>query len=285
VIKTPPLGATTWLWTSPFQTSNLPLLAKIRDFGFDFVELAIEDADFIDPFACLRMLRQTGLFATVSGAFGPTRDLTSDDSEIRANARKYIIDCLQLCNQLQVKIFGGPMYAAVGKRRLLPEQARAAEWACAVQELGELGERAQHYGVRLAIEPINRFETDLINTAEAAVRLIDEIGHPAVQIMLDSFHLTLEERNLFNAIVSCGSRLIHMQVSENYRGPPGSGQTRWQDIRTALEAINYSGAISIESFTPSAGELADAVCFWRLMAPDQDTFAREGLSFLKRLFL
>jgi D-psicose/D-tagatose/L-ribulose 3-epimerase len=284
MMTTPLFGVTTWLWTSPLQTSSLGILDKVCELGFDFVELAVEEPDLLDALACRSRLRETELSATMSGAFGAQRDLTSENPEHRENAKNYIRKCLQLCNELGIEIFGGPMYSAVGKRRLLPADQRSAEWNRAVEELGILGDLAQSYGVCLAIEPINRFETDLVNTAQDAVRLIDDIGHPNVQVMLDSFHLTLEERDLVDAITCCGSRLVHMQVSENYRGPPGSGQTCWDDLKRGLLSIDYHGAISIESFTPSIGELADAVCFWRFMAPDQDQFARDGLIFLKSLF-
>jgi D-psicose/D-tagatose/L-ribulose 3-epimerase len=100
--------------------------------------------------------------------------------------------------------------------------------------------------------------------------------------MLDGFHMNIEEKNIEEAIALAGNKLIHMQVSENYRGTPGTGQTRWDAYRKGLEAVNYQGIVTIESFTPENKELAGAVCFWHPMAESQDAFASEGLAFLKK---
>jgi D-psicose/D-tagatose/L-ribulose 3-epimerase len=99
--------------------------------------------------------------------------------------------------------------------------------------------------------------------------------------MLDSFHMSIEERDVERAIISAGDKLIHLQVSENYRGAPGSGQTPWQAYKKGLEAINYKGIVTIESFTTDNVELAGAVCFWTPKAESQDAFAIDGLRFLK----
>jgi len=122
----------------------------------------------------------------------------------------------------------------------------------------------------------------LINTAEDVLRLVNDINHPAAKIMLDGFHMNIEERDVEQAIITAGDRLIHLQVSENYRGTPGTGQTNWLAYRKGLEAINYTGTVTIESFTPENKELAGAVCFWHPMAESQDGFASEGLAFLKK---
>jgi D-psicose/D-tagatose/L-ribulose 3-epimerase len=128
---------------------------------------------------------------------------------------------------------------------------------------------------------LNRFESDMINNVEDVKRLINDINHPAAKIMVDGFHMNIDEKNIEEAIVSAGDQLIHVQVSENYRGTPGTGQTRWDDYKKALEKINYTGTVTIESFTPENKELAGAVCFWHPMAESQDGFASDGLRFLK----
>jgi D-psicose/D-tagatose/L-ribulose 3-epimerase len=135
----------------------------------------------------------------------------------------------------------------------------------------------------IALEPLNRFESDLVNTAEDVMRLIADINHPAAKVMLDGFHMSIEERNVEQAITTVGDKLIHLQVSENYRGIPGTGQTPWQSLRNGLEKIGYKGAVSIESFTPDIKELAGAVCIWKNLADNQDHFAKEGYKFLNEL--
>jgi D-psicose/D-tagatose/L-ribulose 3-epimerase len=173
------------------------------------------------------------------------------------------------------------MYSAVGKARMVSPGQRKIEWDLAVRNLRKVCAMAESRGLQIAIEPLNRFESDMINTVEDVKRLINDINHPAAKIMVDGFHMNIDEKNIEEAIVSAGDQLIHVQVSENYRGTPGTGQTRWDDYKKALEKINYTGTVTIESFTPENKELAGAVCFWHPMAESQDGFASDGLRFLK----
>ncbi len=135
--------------------------------------------------------------------------------------------------------------------------------------------------MEIAVEPLNRFESDLVNTAEDVMRLIKDINHPAAKVLLDAFHMNIEEPEIENAI-RLVNKLIHLQVSENYRGTLGTGQTRWEDYKRGLKAINYKEIISIESFAPEVKELAGAVCIWKPLVPSQDGFDCEGLQFLKQ---
>ena len=278
-------GASTWLWTSPFQTSSVEeLFSKISEIGFDAVEIAVEDPSLIDVETVRLALQKYNLKAVVCGAFSSARDLTSEDPEVHQNCFKYIETCLDLCVSWGTSIFAGPMYAAVGKARMVPAQQREKEWQLAVANLRIVCDMAAHRGVKLAIEPLNRFESDLVNTAEDVVRLVNDIDHPSAGILLDGFHMAIEERNVESAIRLAGEKLLHLQVSENYRGSPGTGQTPWNAYKAGLEAINYKGIVSIESFTPANQDLAAAVCIWRPFADNQDDFAREGLEFLKSHF-
>jgi D-psicose/D-tagatose/L-ribulose 3-epimerase len=276
-------GVSTWLWTSPFQTSSIDeLFAKISGMGYDLVEIAVEDPEIIDGQKVKQALAAYGLKAIVCGAFGPTRDLTNEDPAIHGNCFKYIEACMDLCVLWDVKFFAGPMYSAVGKARMLPPEQRKQEWDLAVKNLRIVCEMAAARGLDIALEPLNRFESDLVNTAEDVVRLINDIDHPSAKILLDGFHMNIEEPSLEAAIKLAGDKLIHVQVADNYRGTPGTGQTNWNAYRTALAEINYQGAISIESFTPQNKELAQAVCIWHPLAESQDKFAIDGLAFLKQ---
>ncbi|MEQ8881583.1 MAG: sugar phosphate isomerase/epimerase family protein [Cyclobacteriaceae bacterium] len=274
-------GVSTWLWTSPFSTETTQLFRKIKDMGYDLVEIPVENPDIIDTAKVKKALKDLDLDCVVCGAFGPTRDLTNDDPAIVKQGMDYIESCFQICNDLGTSFLAGPMYSAVGKARLLPEDQKKIEWNRAVDNLRKVCDSAQTKGLEIALEPLNRFETDLINRTEDVVRLINDINHPAAKILLDGFHMNIEEPSIEKAIKLAGDKLIHVQVSENYRGTPGTGQTRWEDYYTGLKAINYQGAITIESFTPEIQELAGAVCIWRPLADSQDGFASEGLKFLK----
>ncbi|HZX72794.1 MAG TPA: sugar phosphate isomerase/epimerase family protein [Cyclobacteriaceae bacterium] len=276
-------GVSTWLWTSPFTTETIELFPKIKSMGYDAVEIPIEYPEKIDGKKVKEALQRNGLEGIACGAFGPTRDLTSEDPAVHQNCFNYIAKCFELCNTWDAKFLAGPMYSAVGKARMVPPEQRKVEWERAVTNLRKVCQMAQDRGLMIALEPLNRFESDLINTAEDVMRLIKDINHPAANVLLDGFHMAIEEPNLENAITAVGDKLIHVQVSENYRGTPGTGQTQWGAFKNGLEKINYSGVVSIESFTPEIKELAGAVCIWKNLAKSQDGFASEGIEFLKKL--
>jgi D-psicose/D-tagatose/L-ribulose 3-epimerase len=276
-------GASTWLWTSPFKTDSIDeIFSKISSMGFDAVEIAVEDPSLIDVKKLKTALETYKLEPVICGAFGTSRDLTNEDESVHRNCFSYIESCFKICNAVGAKFLAGPMYSAVGKARMIPPEQRKKEWALAVKNIRRVSELAAARNLMIGLEPLNRFESDLINSVDDVLRLINDVGHPAARIVLDGFHMNIEERDIVQAITMAGDKLIHMQVSENYRGTPGTGQTRWEDYRKGLELINYQGVVSIESFTPENQELAGAVCFWHPMAESQDGFAIDGLKFLKK---
>lgn len=275
-------GVSTWLWTSPFNRETVALFPKIKSFGYDAVEIPVEDPSLIDLDLVKRSMADQGLKAIICGAFGPTRDLTHEDPAYHQTCFTYLDSCLEIASELGAGFVAGPMYSAVGKARLVAPEQRKVEWDLAVSNLRKVCRRAGEFGLDLAIETLNRFETDLINTSEDLMRLIGDINEPQAKAVLDGFHLNIEEPDLESAIRRVGDKLIHVQVSENYRGTPGTGQTNWSAWKRGLEAINYRGTISIESFTPQVKELAGAVCIWKPLVPSQDGFAKEGLEFLKK---
>jgi len=276
-------GVSTWLWTSPFTTETVKLFPKIKSMGYDAVEIPVEYPEMIDAKKVKEALHLHGLDPIVCGAFGPSRDLTNDEPAVHENCFSYIRQCFDLCNEWDAKFLAGPMYSAVGKARMVSPEQRKTEWDRAVTNIHKVSKLAQERGLEIALEPLNRFESDLINTAEDVMRLINDVNHPAAKVLLDGFHMAIEERNIEQAITSVGDKLIHIQVSENYRGTPGTGQTPWDSFKKGLTNINYQGVVSIESFTPEIKELAGAVCIWKNLAPSQDGFAQDGINFLNKL--
>lgn len=274
-------GVSTWLWTSPFNSETIALFPKIKEYGYDAVEIPVEDPDLIDIPVVADALASNGLAPIICGAFGPTRDLTNEDPKFHQTCFDYLDRCFDIAAQLGAGFVAGPMYSAVGKARLVSPEQKKIEWNLAVANLRKVCERARVQGLEIAIETLNRFETDLINTAAELKQLITDINEPEAKALLDGFHMNIEEPSIEEAIKTVGDKLIHVQVSENYRGTPGTGQTNWAAWKRGLEAVNYKGTISIESFTPEVKELAGAVCIWKPLVPSQDGFAKDGYTFLK----
>lgn len=270
------------LWSGDFTRESIPLIKKAADMGFDGVEIAIFDPDDVDIKATKDALKANGMDCTTCSILGDDRDMISDDPAIRENAKKYMKDCIQIGAALGSPIFCGPLYSAVGK--LVGRSRTQEEWDLAVTGLKEVAKVAGDNGVMLAMEPLNRFETYFVNIAEDAVKLARDVDHPNVKVHLDTFHMNIEEKDLYEAIKSTGDAglLAHMHCCENDRGAPGSGHVDWDGVFKALNEVNYDSWIVIESFVPAIEAIAKAAAIWRELAPGgADAVARDGLKFLK----
>lgn len=277
------IGVNAWVWTSPFDSTAVSLIAKAAAMGFDAFTIPIEHPELIDVAAVKAAMANHPMRFYAAGAYGPDRDLTHEEPEFRANSLDYIRRTLKICEQLGITTLVGPAYSAVGKHRKISEARRWQEWDLAVEGLTQAGQMAADCGVTLAIEPLNRFETDLINTAAQVKRLIRDIDLSSVRIHLDTFHMNIEEESVYDAIVLAGEDLVYVDASESHRGTPGRGQVNWLDVVRALRDIHYRGDCVIESFTPQCETIADAAAIWRPLAPSQDFLADHGLQFLRSL--
>ena len=293
-------GVNTFNFVSPFRTAaDLPLLDRVKGMGFDLIEIAFEDPATIDVAALADYAAALDLGVLACGVFGPGRNLVSADAAERRAAAGYIRGLIDAAAQLAptlsgatlsgatlgglTPVVGGPIYGAVGKTPAADRDARQRERDLAAAELRPLAAYAGERGVRLAMEALNRFETDLINVVEQGLAMVEAIGSPHVGLHLDTFHMHLEEQDSGEAIRRAGERLYHFHACENDRGVPGRGQVRWPAVAAALDDVGYDGFVVIESFTPEVTSIARAVCIWRDVAPDQDTIAREGLGFLRKM--
>ena len=277
-------GINSFVWVSPLTTSAVKELApKVKQLGYDIFELSVENPALLDLPAIKETLQQNSLESVVCGAFGPDRNLCSDNPTLSENAKTYIRWLVDAAAYLGAEVVSGPMYSSVGKDHLESPEARKQEWARAVSGLKEMAQYAQDRHIKLAFEPLNRFETDMVNVVSQGKQLIQEVDMPNLGFHLDTFHMHLEEKGSAAAIRLAGDRIFHFHACENDRGVPGTGQVHWKEIGAALKATGYDGPVVIESFTSQVKEIARAVCIWREIAPSQDAIAAEGLSFLKAL--
>jgi D-psicose/D-tagatose/L-ribulose 3-epimerase len=172
------------------------------------------------------------------------------------------------------------MYSVINK---LVGRRTDEEWDLCVKGLKEVAFFAEQHEVTLAIEPINRFETYFINTANDVVNLVKEVQNPYVKVMLDTFHMNIEEKSYRSALECAGDLLYHVHCCENDRGTPGTGLVRWDEVFEALSKIDYNRWLVIESFVPSSEAIAKAFGIWRNIAPSAETLAKDGLQFLKQM--
>jgi D-psicose/D-tagatose/L-ribulose 3-epimerase len=277
-------GVNTWVWTSPLTTAELEKLApRVAEMGFDWIEAPLESIGDLDHKRGADIVRRHGLGVSACAAMGPDRDLIHPDEAIRKNGMAYLRQAIEATHALGGTNLVGPLYAAVGRTWQQTPAERARDLDVLVKNLGELARYAGGYGVILCVEPLNRFETSFINLAEQAIEVVDRVDHPNCQVMLDTFHMNIEEKSLGNAIRAAGKRLRHVHACENDRGAPGSGNVTWNEVAQALKDIKYDGPVVIESFTSKVKSIARAAAIWRSLAPTQDDLARNGLKFLKQL--
>src|SRR5205085_8267060 len=205
--------------------------------------------------------------------------LICDDSEIRRKTMSHMSDCVQVTAEVGADLIAGPLYAPVG---YLPGRRRTDdEWKRAIDAYQELGPVLEKNGIQLCIEPLNRFETYFLNTTDDAVRLCEEVSHPKVGILWDTFHANIEEKDLKEALLSTGRHLKHVHTCENDRGASGSGHVDWNGVFAALEQLRYDGWLTIESFGFTVGELCSAASIWRDLAQTPEDIAWQGIDFLK----
>jgi D-psicose/D-tagatose/L-ribulose 3-epimerase len=277
-------GANTWIWFSPLSIDNIKFIApQMVEAGFDIIELPFEGIDSFNYAQAAAIIKDHGLAVTTAAVIEAEQDLIHPNQKIRDKGMAYVRHCIEAANTLGATNLIGPMYSAVGRTWQATEAERSRDMDLLVSQLSNLVVYAADHGVTLCIEPLNRFETSFINLASQAIELVDRVDHPHCQIMLDTFHMNIEETSMGEAIRAVGPRLRHVHACENDRGAPGSGHIPWLDVAQALKDINYEGPVVIESFTADVKTIARAAAIWRPLAQTQDAIAYEGLAFLKKL--
>jgi D-psicose/D-tagatose/L-ribulose 3-epimerase len=274
------LGANTLIWSGSFGPAQFDILPRIKEAGFDGVELPIFEAVGFDAAGARRAIEASGLECTACSALMSGQSLIADDASVRARTVGQMRDLISAAAEAGATILAGPMYSPVG---YLPGRRRTAEeWRRAVEAWQMLAETLAAHHVTLAIEPLNRFETYFLNTGADAVKLCEEIDQKNVGILFDTFHANIEEKNIARALRACGRHLKHVHTCENDRGTPGSGHVEWDEVFAALRELGYDGWLTIESFGFNIPEICAAAAIWRDIEKTPDEIAFDGVRFLKQ---
>ncbi len=279
------LGINSFLFTFPFTNQSVNWFPQFKEWGFDSVEIAIDDPDALDIKLIRSVLDKNGLVCgSVCGVFGPGRDLRGTTEEQQGSIA-YVQKVIDQMKGLGCTTFAGPMYSCVGRARSETAEDYAAQWNLVRDHLITLAKMAESKGVILAIEPLNRFETDFINTVDQALKMVKEVGSNSLKIHLDSFHMNIEEKNQHDAILRAGNHLGHFHACGSDRGTPGGDSIDWPNIKKALKKIDYKGDLVIESFTQDVKAIARAAAIWRNIEPSNKDIAVKGISFLRKTFV
>jgi D-psicose/D-tagatose/L-ribulose 3-epimerase len=275
-------GINTFLYTFPFTNESTKLFKTFKKWGFDTVEIAIDDPKGLDPAHVKRELDKAGLVCgSVCGCFGLDRDLRGD-AAAQQNCIEYVQACLDHMVVLDCPSFIGPVYSAVGRIGGAEPAEYKRQWALVVKNLKKLCAYAEKRGKFICMEPLNRFETDFINTVDQGLKMIKDVGSPALKLHLDTFHMNIEEKCQAEAIRKAGKHLGHFHACGSDRGTPGNDHIGWDGIAKALKAVKYKKDVVIESFTKDVVVIARAAAIWRQIEPTREEIATKGLKFLKK---
>ena len=224
-----PLGVNTWVWTSPLTDATLAALAaKVAGWGFDVLELPVENPGDWAPRRAAQVLADHGLGATVCLVMPPGRDLVAADAATIRSTQDYLRRVVDAAAEVGSTVIAGPAYASVGRTWRLSPAERAAAYAQLRENLGPVTEHAGAAGVTVAVEPLNRYETSLLNTVGQTLEAIGDLPHCGVA--LDLYHQNIEETDIPAAIQAAAGRVAHVQVCGNDRGTPGADHLDWPAI-------------------------------------------------------
>jgi D-psicose/D-tagatose/L-ribulose 3-epimerase len=283
-VTTFPIGVNTWVWTSPLDDSGLGELApKVADAGFDAIELPVENLGDWEPGAAAALLSDLGLAATVVLVMSPGRELVRADAATVAATQDYLKSCVDIAVRVGSPVVAGPAYASVGRTWRMSPGEREGCLRELRDNLAPVVDHARQAGVAVGVEPLNRYETSLLNTVVQTLDALDGLPPQACGVALDVYHQNIEETDVPAAIRAATGRVAHVQVCANDRGTPGKDHLDWPSLLGAVADAGYTGPLCIESFTAHNDSIAKAASVWRPLAESQDALAVDGLAFLRKV--
>ena len=264
---------------------------KIKKLGFDILEIAVGDLlKMSDAEIDYLKTLSKDLQLEINSNIGPPKkyDVASSDADVRSAGIEFLTSLMEKMDRIDSRDLIGVMYTYWPND--YSDLDKPAIWARGVESIKTLGKVAQNLGIVLGLEVVNRFETPVLNTAEEAVRFCKEVDNPNVKILLDTFHMNIEEDNLCDAIRTAGSLLVGMHVGEGNRKVPGQGHLPWVEIGKTLRDVGFNGYIVMEPFVLQGGEVGEAIKVFRDLSGGADEAKldadlKAGLEFLKLNFL
>jgi D-psicose/D-tagatose/L-ribulose 3-epimerase len=272
-------GMNLLLWSGELNDGLMPVLEQLKAMGYDGVEVPIFNLD-LDYAAWGKKLDKLGLERTAVTVRNVDDNPISPDASVRSKGIELTKRTLDCCAAAGVESLIGPYHSALG--HFSGAGPTKDEWKWGVESMRAVAEHAGKVGVRLGVEPLNRFECYLLNAQADAARFVREVNHPACGMMFDTFHANIEEKNSPKALREIKDVVNHIHISENDRSTPGTGDVKWAETFDAIVEIGYDGWMVIEAFGLALPELAAATKIWRRMFDDELKLAKDGLAFIKQ---
>lgn len=274
-------------WENTWEADHAKYIKKAASLGYDILEfqaqalLNMSDARMEELKA---IAKDEGIELTYSLGLDPAYDISSYDENTRKAGIKYLTEIVEKIHKMDGKILSGVSYAGWGVPPYEFEKEVLLENS--VKGMKEVSKVAKEYGITYGIEAVNRFEGVIVNTAKEALDYVNRVDMENVGILLDTYHMNIEENNIGDAIRTAGDKLVGFHVGENNRTAPGRGHLDWDEIFTALKDVNYSGRIVAEPFVKAGGEVGRSIYVWRNLVEDTseagiDAEAKYMLDYLK----
>jgi len=274
-------GVHAGLWMAQWTDEITPILKTVADLGYDGVEVSLLGMSDEKAAALGKSVREFGLEVTCSDGLSIEKDITSADEAVREAGIEYLKWAIRTTSLIGSRGLAGVLYAPWGvydpANKAIRAERSAAAFAAVEKEL-------EACDVTLGIEAINRFETDLVNTSAEAVAMANASGSKRVGVLLDTFHLNIEEKDIESAITSAADKLVHFHVSDNDRGVPGSGHVPWDTVKNALNKIEYDSWIVAEMFVIAGNPASKDLNIWRNIEPEATKAAEQALTFMRGHF-
>jgi len=275
------LGVHALVWVGGWSRAECEQAARATaEAGYDLLEIPALSPETIDVEHTRATLAAHGLGAVCSLGLTPERDVASEDPERVAAGRARLAEALAVARGVDAEMLAGVVYGALGRYASPPTAAARANAVAAVQELCAA---AAPDGITVALEVVNRYETNLLNTAAQALAFCDEVGAGNVGVHLDTYHMNIEEHDPGEAIEACGRRLAYFHLGESHRGQLGTGSVDFAAIFAALERVGYAGDVTFESFSSAvvSPDLSSTLCIWRELWDDGAALARGAREYVE----
>jgi len=273
------LGIHAYAYCSQWSNDTLDLIDRAKNLGLDFIEIPLMVLEDFDVMAVSNRLKKVELDVVLSTVLTEDTDITSANPRARSRGVEYLKACVKATHDIGGTSFSGVIYSQHAKNTR--ERPTEQTWEYSATALKEVAQYAKTLDVTIGLEPVNRYETYLINTCQQALELINMIEEDNMRIHLDTYHMNIEEKSFYEATKLAGDKLIHYHLCENDRGIPGSGLVDWDGIFKALSEINYHGYAALESFVDMTDNMNTWV--WRQLAPSGDVLITEGAAFIRSM--
>ena len=281
-----PVGIFYAYWTHEWDVDFLPFIDKVKSLGFDLLELhaaVLESKDRSYRLKIKECADKAGIILSYGMGLDKRHDLSSLDETVRQQGVAYMKRIIASVGEMGGGMIGGTVHSywpAVFPENVASKTPMLAQ---SLKSMAELAPFAAGQNVTLNVEVINRFEQFLVNTCEEALSYVKTVNSPACNILLDTFHMNIEEDSIGGAIRSAGKRLASLHLGEPNRKLPGMGRMPWGEVKKALDDIDYTGPLVMEPFITQGGAIGRAIGIWRdiVKNPDLDALARKSAAFVK----